>query len=210
MRLPAMLACAGLMLAGCHSPTSATSSESDLDLARTCWPVASAKALQNKDFGIADMGEIVAYASIVAKAQPGSALITDKIGKVMGTPLSDADKKRLSTNLDTYQTQCRARFPVAAGTAAPTLPSDPVDRTLWCLMAATFLDKAMQGAGKSDYPQKAQVGRVLRTAIASLDKRAAAAKGIASQADFNAYRDRQADALFANRLDRVVAACPAQ
>ena len=209
MRMIGVTACAAMVLSGCNyfAPKLPAS---DVEAARTCWPVASAKGMQNGSLGLADLAEVTAYATIIAKAEPGPGLVTDKIGKVMNVPISDADKAKMRANLDSYQGQCRARFPVAAGVVAPTLPSDTVDRGMWCLMAATFLDKAMEGAGKTTYPEKDRLTQVIRAATAAVSDAAVAAKGIASEAQLDAYRDRLADALLANRLDKVVAACPAQ
>ena len=209
MAVMAVMAGAAIMVSGCNY-FAAKLPANDVEAARTCWPVASAKGMQSDGFDLAEMAEITAYATIVARAEPGPGLITDKIGKVMNVDIPDADKAKMRANLDNFQAQCRARFPVAAGNVAPTLPSDPVDRGMWCLMSAALLDKALEGAGKTDYPEKAQVTKVIQAASGAVSDAAVAAKGITTEQQLNAYRDRLADALMANRLDKVIAACPTQ
>lgn len=209
MRTIAAMSCVALVLSGCDY-FGAKLPPNDVEAARLCWPVTSANQVKGGGITLAGLAEVVSYATVVAKADPGTGLITDKVGKVMNEPISDADKRKMHDNLGTFQTQCRARFPVAAGTATPTLPSDPVDRSLWCLMAGVFLDKAMEGAGKTTYAEKDRVTTVIKVATAGFSDAAVAAKGITDEAALTAYRDKQADAMMGNRLDKVVEACPAQ
>lgn len=208
MRAVATISAVAVVLSGCNY-FGAKLPANDVDAAKLCWPVTSANQVKAGGFTLAGLGEIVSYATVVAKAEPGPGLITDKVGKVMNDPISDADKGKMRANLTSFQTQCRERFPVAAGKSAPTLPSDPTDRALWCLMAGVFLDKAMEGAGKPNYPEKTRVTGVIRTATAGVSDAAVAAKGITTEDALNTYRNQQADAMMGNRLDGIVAACPA-
>lgn len=207
MRTVAAISCMALVLSGCDY-FGAKLPANDVDAARMCWPVASAKNLSNGGYDLAGMAEVITYAMIVAKAQPGDEGVFEKVGKVTNTKLADSEMQKLRVNLDSLQGQCRARFAAADGKVAPTMPTDPLDRADWCLLAAVFTESLAQGGVRLTEPERQRVAGVKRAAIASFTDAAVAAKGLASETQVNAYHKQQADAMTVNRLDKVIDACP--
>lgn len=200
------LASAALVLSGCDM-FNAKLPANDVDAAKTCWPVASGKGYNNGNFSLADMSEVIGYAVVVAKAQPGPNIF-DKVNKVTNTKPTDEETQKMKMNLDSLQSQCRARFPVAAGSVAPTLPSDPVDKADWCLMAATFTESLAQGGVRLTDAEKQHLDAVKRTATANFSDAALGAKGFTSTEQVTDYSEKQSDTMMGNRLDKVLAACP--
>ena len=144
---------------------------------------------------------------MVAKAEQGGSIF-DRVNKVTNTKPTDEEAQKLKLNLDNLQGQCRARFPAAAGNVAPTLPSDPVDRADWCLMAATFTESLVQGGVRLTDAERQHVADVKRTAVANFSDAALMAKGFTTQQQVTDYSQKQAETMMGNRIDKVLDACP--
>jgi hypothetical protein len=171
-----------------------------------CWPAASIVGQEDKAFSLAEMAEIMTYAAVAAKGVKGDQKFTDKVATVTNTPV--ADQTKLGINADSLIKQCRARFPAAAGTTPVTLPTDAIDRGMWCLIAGDFLTGAMSGAKVETYPEKDRLARVSKTAQNSLNDALLATRGITTADQFVAYREKIAETALQSRLDQVAAACP--
>ena len=207
MRKSAIIVSAALALGGCDM-FNAKLPASDVDAAKMCWPVASAKNLDNGGFSLGGMSEVIGYAVVIAKTEQGGSIF-DRVNKVTNTKPTDEEAQKLKLNLDSLQGQCRARFPAAAGTVAPTLPSDPVDRADWCLMAATFAESLVPGGVRLTDAERQHVADVKRVAIANFSDAALMAKGFTTQQQVTDYSQKQAETMMGNRIDKVLDACPA-
>lgn len=200
------IASAALVLSGCDM-FNAKLPANDVDAAKMCWPVASGKGYNEGKFSLPDMAEVIGYAVVVAKAQQGGSIF-DRVNKVTNTQPPDEEKQKLKMNLDSLQGQCRARFPMAAGSVTPTLPSDPIDRADWCLMAATFTESLAQGGVTLTDAEKQHLDAVKRTATANFSDAALQAKGFTTTEQVTDYSQKQAETMMGNRLDKLLAACP--
>lgn len=179
---------------------------SELEASRMCWPAASVESQKDKVMSLAEMAEIMTYAAIAAKSEPGNKSFVDKTAVVTNTPVPDQVK--LAVNSGNLLAQCRARFPKAAGTPAPTLPTDAIDRGMWCIIASDYMTGAMIGAKADAYPEKDRLARVSKAAIASLNDALLATRGIQTSDQFVAYRDKLGESVMQYRLDLIAAACP--
>lgn len=204
VRMAAIMSLA-MMSSGCNL-LNAKLPESEAEAARMCWPAASVEAQKDKVMSLPEMAEVMTYAAIAAKSEPGNKSFIDKTAVVTNTPVPDQIK--LAVNSGNLLTQCRARFPKAAGTPAPTLPSDAIDRGMWCILASDYLTGAMIGAKAEAYPEKDRLARVSKAAVASLNDQLLATRGITTPEQFTAYRDKLAEPVMQYRLDLIAAACP--
>ncbi|MES1997544.1 MAG: hypothetical protein V4464_15795 [Pseudomonadota bacterium] len=194
-----------MLSSGCNL-LSAKLPESEAEASRMCWPAASVEAQKDKVMSLAEMAEVMTYAAIAAKSEPGTKSFIDKTAAVTNAPVPD--QVRLAVNSGNLLAQCRARFPHAAGTPAPTLPTDAIDRGMWCIIASDDLAGAMIGAKAETYPEKDRLARVSKAAVASLNDPLLATRGITSADQFVAYREKLGESVMQYRLDLIAAACP--
>jgi hypothetical protein len=194
-----------MMSGGCNL-IGAKLPESEAEASRMCWPAASVEAQKDKVMSLAEMAEIMAYAAIAAKSEPGDKNFIDKTAVVTNTPVPDQVK--LAVNSGNLLAQCRTRFPKAAGTPTPSLPAEAVDRGMWCIIASDYLAGAMIGAKADTYPEKDRLARVSKAAVASLNDPLLATRGINTSEQFVAYREKLSETVMQYRLDLIAAACP--
>lgn len=206
-----LLAAGALVLAGCGPKTLALPAD-PIEQAATCGVVAAAAAREAggdiaKPLAIEASGRILHHALLAASTGASfesdkAAAVTERMA-VLGDSVTGGKWQALVA-------PCNAAFPVAASTAPPALPADPLDAQLGCTALGGWLSRALASQDAA-YGDQLFAYRQLGTALEPRVDRALSARGIESDDARKAARDKALAAIAkAGSPVPVMAACEAK